>query len=196
MGQRDCRCSTELVAPADRLAEVAQAEQPPRRKAADHQHEVRSNQAELPFAPERAELLLARCGRAIPAARRRPARVAARDRRAVEGRVELVLVQLEPAAERLPGAAPPGQPLLALDDPGRLAVDVCALARVRLDDRQGEEREALLGAGAADAVVALEGGDRAVRRAAPRQARTATKYVPSWRISPPPSSSARPAPVK
>ena len=57
------------------------------------------------------------------------ARVAARDRGAVEGRVELVLVELEPAAQRSAGAAAPRAALLALDDARGLAEHVRALAR-------------------------------------------------------------------
>ena len=59
----------------------------------------RAQQLELPVAPERAQLLLARLGRAVAAAGRRAARIAARDRGAVEGRVELLLAELEPLAE-------------------------------------------------------------------------------------------------
>ena len=66
------------------------------------------------------------CSRGVGVRSPRPlgalAGIAARDRRAVEGRVELVLVELEPAAERPAGAAAPRQTLLSflrLPAPGR-----------------------------------------------------------------------------
>src|SRR5207247_3335808 len=59
-----------------------------------------AEQFELPVPPELAELLLARRRRPVAAAGRCPAGIAARDRGAVERRIERILVQLEPAAER------------------------------------------------------------------------------------------------
>ena len=75
--------------------------------------------------------MLARRRRAVAAARRGAPGVAARDRGAVEGRVELVLLELEPTAERPPRAAAPRQPLLSFDNAGRLAVEVGGLVRSR-----------------------------------------------------------------
>ena len=155
--------AVELEPPADALGEARQAEQPPDREAADgdDQRRARSRRAPTRARTRRAPARAASaCGRR---GRRRLPGVAARDRGAVEGRVELVLVQLEPAAQRLAGAAAPGAALLALDDPRRLAEHVRALAGAALDDRQRLERVAGLDARAADAVVALERGERAVR---------------------------------
>ena len=118
----------------------------------------------------------------------RAARVAARDGRAVERRVERLLVEVEPPAQRLSGAAAPRQPLPAFLDPGRLAEHVRALTPIGLDDRQRLERVTGLDARAADAVVTLERGDRAIAGAAARHARTTTNQAPAWTTSPPPSS--------
>jgi hypothetical protein len=93
---------------------------------------------------------------AITAAGRRLARIAARHRGAVEGRVEVVLVELEPASQRSAGSAAPRATLLALDRARRLAEHVGALALIRLDDRERLERVAGFGARAADALIALE----------------------------------------
>src|SRR5215218_9278301 len=188
MGERDGDGAVELVAPADAVGEVGDPQQAPRREAADGEDELRTDQAQLPLPPERAELLLARLGRAVAVSGGRFPGVAARDRHAVERRVELVLVQLQPPAERAAGAAAPRQPLLALEHAGRLAVDVRALAGVGLDDGERLERVAGLDAGAADSVVALEGGDRAVRRTAPRHGEaTITKYRFACSTRPPSS---------
>src|SRR5581483_5638867 len=121
-------------------------------------------QAQLVVAPQRAEPLLLGRRRAVAAPGRRASGVAARHRRAVEGRVELVLVELEPAAQRLSGATAPRPSFFALDDARRLAEEVRALALTGCDDRQGLERVAGLGACAADTLVALHRRERPVVR--------------------------------
>src|SRR5947208_6963909 len=128
MWQRDDRDATELVALADADGQRGQAEQCSQCETACSHDQRGAEELELPAAPERAQLALAQSGRAVAASRRRAARIATRHGRAVESRVELVLVELEPPAQRLTGAAAPGEALGALDDPGRLAVHVCALA--------------------------------------------------------------------
>src|SRR5436309_685655 len=75
------------------------------------------------------------------------ARVAARDRGAVERRVELLLLELEPAAQRAAGPPPPRQPLLALDHARRLAEEVRALPGTGHPHGQRLERIAGLDAG-------------------------------------------------
>ncbi len=86
-------------------------------------------------APSRARRRTAPARAASASGRRGPTRrapgIAARDRGAVEGRVELVLLELEPAAQRPAGTPAPRQPFLSLDDAGRLAEEVGALARAR-----------------------------------------------------------------
>src|SRR5207245_10084918 len=75
----------------------------------------------------------------------------------------LVLLELEPAAERPARAAAPRQALFSFDDAGRLAVQVCALLlRPRSAHGQRLQRVAGLQAGAAAGEVALERGERAV----------------------------------
>src|SRR5262249_54460940 len=143
-----------------------------------------------PVAPEGAQLLLRRRRCAVAAARRRLARVAAGDRGAVEGGVELVLVELKPAAESPAGAAAPRHPFHTLDLPGRPAEPIGALSRVRLHDRQRLERVACLRARPADAVVALERSRRAIARAPARHAWTTTNQFPAKTVRPPPSSAA------
>src|SRR2546430_1891642 len=95
-----------------------------------------------------------------------------------------------------PTAPRPGAALPALDHAGRLTEHVGALAGVGLNDRERLDGEAGVRACAADPVVPLERGDRAVARAAARQERTATNQRPARRVLPPPSSSASSAGVK
>ena len=75
-------------------------------------------------------------------ARTERARVAARHRRAVERRVEGLLVEVEPAAQRPAGAPAPRPPLLALHDPGGLPEQVGPLAEPPLEDGERLERVA------------------------------------------------------
>src|SRR5919206_468960 len=89
-----------------------------RRRAAMRTARARPTQPQLPLAPEGAQLLLARRRRPVASAARRVPGIAARHRGAVEGAVELVLVHLEPAAQRAARAPAPGSTLLALDPAG------------------------------------------------------------------------------
>ena len=211
MGERDRNRAVVLVARADALGDALDAEQPARREPADGDDQLRGEQAQLVVAPVLAEPLLLRRRRTVAPSRRRPARIAARDRRAVERLVEGVLVELEPAPQRLAGAPAPRPPLLALDDPRRLAEQVRALPAERREHGQRLERVPGVDAGAAGPLVALERRQRAVgdgsagahepgSRSEPGSAssgaRTTTNYAPSKRISPPPSSAASPRPVK
>ena len=86
--ERDDGRAVALERLADAVGEAAQPEEAPDREAADGDDQLGPEQAQLPLEPERAELLLARRRGAVARAGRRPARVAARDRGAVEGRVE------------------------------------------------------------------------------------------------------------
>src|SRR5262245_50183816 len=101
MGERDDRRAVELVALADAGCERGEPEQPPQRQPADRDDQAGSQQLQLPLPPEGAKLLLARRGRAVTAARFGAARIAARNRGAIERGVELVLPELEPATQRL-----------------------------------------------------------------------------------------------
>src|SRR5262249_45473418 len=132
--RRERRRAVERVAAADARGKPGDAEELRDREAADRDDQLRLKDRELPFAPKRAELLLARCRRAVAAPRSGASRIAAGDRRAVERRVELLFVQLEPAPQGLARAATPGAALLAFDDPGRLAVHVRDLACVHVAD--------------------------------------------------------------
>src|SRR5437868_13870516 len=163
MRQRDDGDAVEVVALADALRERREAEAGADREPADGDDEPRPQQLQLPAVPERAQLALARRRCAVTAARRSATGIATRHRRAVERRVEGVLVQLEPAAQRLPGAPAPWQALLPLDDPGRLPVHVRALVRVRRAHLQRLGRAARRDAGPAAGAVALARGDRPVR---------------------------------
>ena len=176
----------------DACVEAGQPEQPPDREPSDRHDQAWREQPNLPFAPERAQLLLAGGRCPVASTRRRPARIAARHRGAVERRVERVLVEPEPAAKRLTGAPSPRAPLIALDDARRLAQDVRLLTCVTLQHRLRLESEAGLRAGPAHAVVTLQRRERAVRRAPPRhpRERTTTNQSPSKTTSPFPSSSA------
>src|SRR3954470_3188377 len=121
MRQRDRDRVPVLIALADTLAHALRAEQPAGSEPAHGHDHARTQQPQLVVAPALAGVLLARRGRAVAAPRRRLSGVAAGDRRAVERRVELVLVHREPAAQRLPGPTAPRPALRALDDPRRLA---------------------------------------------------------------------------
>src|SRR2546428_6745974 len=97
-------------------------------------------------------------------------RIAARDGRAVEGGVDLVLVQVQPATQCVPRPAAPRSALLSLDDAGRLAVHVGPLAEMLVEYGERLERIARLDAGAADSQVSLQRGEGAVGRLPARQA--------------------------
>src|SRR5215210_1918525 len=90
---------------ADRVGEPRQPEHSLQRETADGDDQLRPQQLELPVAPELAQILLSRGGCAVAPAGRGASRVAARDGCAVEVAVELVAVDVEPAPQRLPGAA-------------------------------------------------------------------------------------------
>lgn len=155
MGERDERDAVQLVALADGLGQRGRSEDRAQREAADRHDQARPQELELPVVPERAQLLFGRGWSAVAASRRWTAGVTARHRCAVERRVERVLVQLEPAAQRLPGAAAPRQALFAFDDAGRLAVQIRVLIRERRAHRERLERIASFGACAAAGQVAL-----------------------------------------
>src|SRR5687768_6990412 len=108
MGKRDNRGAVPLEAPANAARQTRDPEQAADRKTSHRDDELRADDLELPVAPERAQLALARRRRAIAAAGGWAARIATGDRGAVEGRVELVLLQLEPATQRSACTATPG----------------------------------------------------------------------------------------
>ena len=109
--KRDRDGAGDLEAAPDASVERRRPSEPAGGEAADRDDELRPQETQLPLAPERAEPLLARRRRAVAAAGRGATGIAARHRRAVERRVERVLVELEPAAQRLPGPAAPRAPL-------------------------------------------------------------------------------------
>src|SRR6266576_955101 len=135
MRQRDHGRTLALVAAADARREARDPEQALDREASDRDDQLRTHQLELPRAPERAQLLLVLRRGPVAATRGGAAGIAARNRGAVEGCVELLLLEPEPAPQRLTGAATPGSPFLALDDARRLAVHVRTLAGVDVADR-------------------------------------------------------------
>src|SRR5712691_8729200 len=192
MGERDDRRAFQLAARADAVEERERAEQPADGQPADRDDQLGTQELELPLEPERTELLLAWGGRPIAAPRESVARIAARDRGAVEGPVEGALVEAEPGSQRLTGATPPGSPLRGLYHPGRLAEHVGALAGTPLEDRGRLERVARLDAGSTGPVVSLQREQRAVARASPRHGETtATNQRAACRTRPPPSSASR-----
>jgi hypothetical protein len=156
MRERDDERARVLEGGADALVEWAPPEQARDREPADRDDQLRAQDPQLPIEPERAQLLLARGRDAIARSRRRSPRVAPGDRGAVEGGVERLLVEIEPAAQVLAGASAPGPPLLPLDHAGRLPVHVRTLVLVSLQNGQRLERIAGLGACAADTGVALQ----------------------------------------
>src|SRR5262249_9112991 len=127
VGERDDSPPLHLVALADTGREGREPEQPPQCEAPDRDDQTWPQQLELPFPPERAELLFARRRCPVAAARGGPAGITPCDRGAVEGCVEVVLVELQPAAQCPACAAAPRQPLLSFDHAGRLAEQICAL---------------------------------------------------------------------
>src|SRR5262249_2136810 len=104
---------------------------------------------------------LVRARGAVAATGGSPARVTASHGRAVERRVEGVLVELQPASQGPAGASAPGPLLESLDHARRLAQQVRPLAPVALDDRPRPDRVAGLEAQAARPVRALKRPDRA-----------------------------------
>src|SRR5207302_5034773 len=97
--KRDRDGAVVLEAASDALADALQSQQTSGREPADRDDQAGADEAPLPVAPEPAELLLPGRGRSVAAAARRLARIAAGDGSAVEGRIELVLVEVEPAAQ-------------------------------------------------------------------------------------------------
>ena len=171
---------------------LGNAEQLPDREPAHRDDQPRLHQPELPLAPERAQLLLTGGRSPVTAAGSRTTRIAASDRGAVERRVERVLVEPEPAAQRLAGPTSPWPALLALDHARRLAEEIRRLSHMPLEHRTRLDRKPSLRARTARTVVTLERGERPVRRPPPRhpRERTTTNQFPSKRTSPSPSSSA------
>src|SRR6266545_1255148 len=106
--QRDRDGSSMLEALPDARIEARETEQPASGKPADRDDQPGPQQAKLPLLPERTELLLPRGGRPVTTAARCASGVAARDRGAVERRVELLLVELEPPAQGLASSTTPG----------------------------------------------------------------------------------------
>src|SRR3954452_15490753 len=128
MRQRNDRGAVELIRATDAVGQAADPEQALDRKTADRNDQLGPQDLELPASPERAQLLLARRRRPVAASRSRPSRIAPCDGGAVERRIELVLLEVEPAAQGLAGTAAPRAALLALDDAGCLSVHVRTLA--------------------------------------------------------------------
>ena len=135
------------------------------------------------FAPDRAELLLAGRWRAIAAAGGRPARIAAGDRRAVEGRVELILVHPEPTAQRSAGASAPRS---SAPHPRRCR------APVRRGRRGGRRSLRRRDATRADTRPPRTRGTAGCRAEAPRW--SGTPRPPTVRSWPAPSSPSRTSP--
>jgi hypothetical protein len=132
-GERNQDRVVHEVALADALRERARAEQRVGCEAADGDDQLWTEEPELVLAPAGAEAPFGRCRRAVAAAAG-PARITPCDGGAIEGRVEGVLVELEPAPQRPPCTAAPGRALLTLDDPGRLTVEVRALRALAVHD--------------------------------------------------------------
>src|SRR5438045_1004063 len=142
MGEWDHNRIVQLVAPADALCEAGDPQKAANREAADGNDHRGPHDAELPVTPELAQRLLARRRCSVTATRWRATGVTPRHRSAVERRIELVFVELEPATERSPGTSAPRAPLFAFHDAGRLAVHVGALVDAVVADRPGLEWEA------------------------------------------------------
>jgi hypothetical protein len=162
MRQRDGDGISELEAAAHTVVEPGDPEQSPRGEPADGNDHSRIEQPELPLEPEAAKLELPRGRRTVAPTGWMAPGIAARHRRAVEKAVEFLLVELEPATQRPAGATAPRPPLLALDDSRRLPDDHGALTRSAFEDGQRLQREPCLRARAANAVVPLQGGQRAI----------------------------------
>src|SRR6185503_11671860 len=167
MRQRHGDRGAEREPRADTAGEAGHPQHAPDREASHRDDEPRPHEAKLPVEPEAAELELSSARRPVSAPTGVPTRIAARDGRAVERRVEALLVYLEPAAKRLSGATAPGAPLGALDHPRCLAHDHGDLPCSAFEDRQRLELVPGLSAGAADAVVPLKRGERPVAGASP-----------------------------
>src|SRR5437867_8674663 len=124
---------------ADATGEAGDSQQRPDRQSAHRDDQPRPQELHLPVSPERAQLPLPWRRRTIASSGWHASWIAARHRGAVEGGVELVLVQLQPAPQRLARTPPPGPALLTLDDAGGLAVEVRALVEVLIE--HGERLE-------------------------------------------------------
>src|SRR5437879_1830449 len=158
MRQRNGHRLAVLEALADARVETRQPEQAPRRETPDGNDQPGTQQAQLPLPPERTELLLSRGRRPIASASRCPPGVTTRHGRAIERLVELVLVQLQPAPQGLPGPPAPRAALAAFDDARRLSEHVRPLTLAPLEHGERLERVSRLFAGAAQSVVPLARG--------------------------------------
>ena len=134
------------------------------------------------------------CSRGVgvrsPRPLRRPARIAARDRGAVEGRVELSSSSSSQRRSVRPARPRHGRRSSPSTTPGAwpnmYARWPCVRLRRPAATRAGSRPRRRRG----NAVVALERRERAVARAPAGQARTATNQRPAKTVSPPPSSAA------
>src|SRR5690348_8110175 len=149
MGERDHRHAVELVGAADAGGEARDSEQLPDREPSHRDDQLRTQEPKLPVPPERAELLFARRRRPVAATGPCAPWVASGDGRAVERRVELLLVEVQPAPKRATCAASPRSALLSLDGPGCLAVHERGLIEAIVADRPRLERIARVHARAA-----------------------------------------------
>ena len=133
MGERDHDRVVDDVALADAFGQRPRADDRGCREAADREDQRGAEKAKLLDAPRCTEAPLGGRRRSIAAARD-AARVAARDRRAVERRIERLLVELEPRTQRATGPALPRRAGGALDDSRRLPVEIRPSSRCALDD--------------------------------------------------------------
>ena len=174
MRQRNRDGVAQFEPRADAACETREAQNAPDCKPAHRDDQPGPEQLEFPLEPEAAELELARARRPVATSAWVPPGIAARDGRAVEGRVEPLFVQLQPATKSLARAAAPRTALLAFDDSWRLPDDDRALTRAPFEDGQRLEPIARLDARAANAVVALQRRERSISSASPGDARDAS----------------------
>lgn len=160
MRQRDPDRGPERDGRPHPVAEPFQAEQPAGCDGAHRDHERGIEQPQLGAQPWVAEVELAGGWGSVPATPAAPAGEASGRRAAVEGLVQLVSGQSEPATEGLTRAAAPGQALRYLHGPRGLADEQRALAGTTGEDRRADDREARLVAGGARAARALERRNR------------------------------------
>ena len=126
--------SSQQEALPDRVRQPPDAEEPLGRHRADGDDEPGREQLQLCVAPRPAERLLGLGRPAIAATARARARVAPGDRRAVEAREELLLLEREPPSERPSCATLPRATGRRLDAARREPEEVGALSRVALED--------------------------------------------------------------
>ncbi len=161
--KRDRHGAPESATRPHVVGQTIDAENTVRREAAHRDDESRPKETELAIEPTPAQLELGGRRPAVSSPSCVPSRIAAGHRAAVEGPVEALLVEFEPASKRPPGAAAPWAAFLRLDDARRLPDQQDGLV-ASLEHRRRLDGVAGVRTGPAPTVGSLERSKRTMAR--------------------------------